>query len=357
MGQTKSSCLDFCGKDRSLIQAILLPKRAPEWYRKMVMGATGEIHTMPAPEGSLMLLGHIALDVPDLEPARIYYFDGLECGESQTQINGEVRANLGPSQLRFAKGSDTPQAWPGEIHLWVEDIRQTTDMFNMLGRTLGTDLVGEFQHSEAGGEFQLKLHCPFRTNWIVVSEAPEGWAPKLRKLGHDPSLHETEYPPKTKNAVAVSDATIYLTKREQVASTKRFYEHFLSAAVTAKFQVYNAQAVMDMCQVHFGIPCETLHQTLTFQADKDYRMPSAVGSVCIYLRSRPKFRLAFSKFKHSGLLSSCCASKEWKDIEAACEFRVTGIVDPENNSSVLRIEHVIRYSSHPECPVHPEPER
>mmetsp|Transcript_46327 Transcript_46327/g.83584 ORF Transcript_46327/g.83584 Transcript_46327/m.83584 type:complete len:359 (+) Transcript_46327:58-1134(+) len=351
MGQAKSACAAMCAPDRSLIQYFLLPKNAPEWYRKIVMGvASGDIHLQDPPEGSLMLLGHISLAVPDLEREQIYYVDGLSLGESQAEKPGELWVNLGPSQIRLSQSTGDAQKWPGEIRIWVEDIRATTDMFNMLGRTLGTDIIGEMKEAIFGGEFSLKMHDPSYTNWIIVSEAPWGWAPKIRAIESDPSKHELEYPAKTKNALCLSDAVVFLPKREQIEGAARFYDHFLGAQLTKKYSVYDYQARMDTFMVHFG-PGDRLHQTLTFKSDKDIQIPGNLASVCIYLISKSRFHLAFAKCKKNGLLTVESA-KPFEEVEAECEFSITGIIDPQNGSSILPLKHIFRLARHPECPIH-----
>lgn len=354
MGQAVGiTCKKMCAADQSCIQYWLLPKRAPEWYRKLVMGISGDdVHLQDPPADSLKLLGHISLTVPKMEDTKIYYVDGIGLGESQREDPGQLRANLGPSQLRLANsGNSAPERWPGEICFWVEDIRSTADTFNMLGRTLGVDMVAEMKEATTGGEYAMKLHDPGHMNFVVVSEAPFGWAEKLRAIHAEPSKHELEFPVKTKNALALVDAVVVLPDREKIEGAARFYEHFFGTVPTKKYQVYEAQARMDVCIVHFA-PAACLHQTLTYKCEKGSQIPSSIGLICIYLANKSRFHLTYAKAKRFDILSDACKAKTWEQIETACEFEIAHVFDPQHASTVLPLRHLVRFSQHPECPLH-----
>lgn len=339
MGQIGSLCQQ-CGDG---CFGLLFPKKAPDWYMKSVEGlGTGDIHLTPAPEGSLMLLGHISLGVPDLEAVRLYYTEGLKMGISLKcrPETGELRVNAGPSQLRFALSEgQEPQRWPGEIKVWVEDIRSTADMFNMMGRLLGADLVHELGKSSSGGEYALRLKCPFRKNWVSVSEAPHAWVSRLRQIGSDPSSCETEYPPKQTNALAIVDAVVYVHRLAVVEAAGRFYEHFLMGKVTM---------FKDGCYVHFA-PGDCLHQTLTFREEPSAPALVNLGTVCIYLRTKQKFHLVFVRCQKAGILQP--PDSDWEEVQLACEFRVRCCFDPETKQDVIPMAHVIRFDGHWDCPV------
>ena len=54
----KKSCHEMCAPDQSCVQYWLLPERAPEWYRKIVLGTgSSDVHVRSAPRDSLPLLG------------------------------------------------------------------------------------------------------------------------------------------------------------------------------------------------------------------------------------------------------------------------------------------------------------
>ena len=44
----------------------------------------------------------------------------------------------------------------------------------------------------------------------------------------------------SKNALALSDAMIYLPKRTMIQGAARFYEHYIGTAITKKYAVYEA---------------------------------------------------------------------------------------------------------------------
>lgn len=119
------TCHDMCAPDQSCVQYWLLPERAPEWYRKIVLGTgSSDVHVRSAPRDALPLLGagnasfcelwpgHIELSVPKLEDAKLFWMEGLGCGETYQESKRELMAHLGPSQVRFSEGQATH--WPGE---------------------------------------------------------------------------------------------------------------------------------------------------------------------------------------------------------------------------------------------------
>ncbi|CAK9062135.1 Uncharacterized protein SCF082_LOCUS32429 [Durusdinium trenchii] len=304
-------------------------------YRKLVLGTgSGDLHVRSAPKDSLPLLGHIELTVPKLEDAKLFWMEGLGCDETYNASTRELWAHLGPSQVRFKEGSSST-SWPGEIRIWVEDIRSVADMLNMLGRTLDTKIVEEMREARTGGEYAALLHDPGLKNKIEASEAPGGWSAALRQIPIGLSAQA-----KKKNALAISDAVVHLPTRTQIQGVARFYDHYIGSAITKKYAVYEAQALMDICIIHFA-PGAKLHQTLTYKADKRYTVPSSLSSVCIYMKDHGQFHLAYAKCKTSDLLSIECSKKSWEEIESQKEFLITGVMDPQDHSMVLRLPHIL----------------
>mmetsp|Transcript_49129 Transcript_49129/g.117081 ORF Transcript_49129/g.117081 Transcript_49129/m.117081 type:complete len:363 (+) Transcript_49129:17-1105(+) len=341
------TCHEMCAPDQSCIQYWLLPERAPEWYRKLVLGTGGrDVHSQPPPKDSLPLLGHLDLTVPKLVDAKDYWINGLGALENYKESSGELWAHLGPSQIRMSEGSI--RKWPGEIRVWVEDIRTVADMLNMLGRTLDTKLVAEMREATTGGEYAALLHDPGHVNKVQASEAPSGWAEAIRAI---PSGLSGEV--RKKNALALSEAVVLLPKREQIQGVARFYDHFIGSAITKKYQVYEAQALMDICMVHFA-PGAKLHQTLTYKADKTAVIPGSLASVCIYLKDHVQFHLVYAKSKAAGILRPDDAKKSWEEVESAHEYTIEGVLDPQSHSMVIALNHVIRTLEHPECPLTPK---
>ncbi|OLP83108.1 hypothetical protein AK812_SmicGene36173 [Symbiodinium microadriaticum] len=60
------------------------------------------------------------------------------------------------------------------------------------------------------------------------------------------------------------------------------------------------------------------------------------------------FRLAFAKAKAAGFLAG---PEAWTEVAKAFEFRLSGVADPSSKVQVLPMEHVIRHTDHPECPL------
>jgi len=332
-------------KNRGCWSALLYPKVAPAWYRKLVGGLnSGDVHQQPMPPGSLLLLGFVSMAVPDLEPTDIYWVkSGVGAGRSLKQKTGEeIRVNIGPSQMRFPLAAGAPaQRWPGEITIWVDDIRQTTDHFNMLGNTLGTDIVNEYQQAEAGGEFLLKLKDPFRRSWIKVTEAPVGFSEQIRSLGHDVSQGDEQYPPKVFNPVAIADLTVFVTSREVMLGTVRFYNHYMLVPMKG------AGPTEYKVQLHLG-PGQGLHQTITFRQDPGSSF-TEIGSICVYIAEKDKFVRGFARCKAAGLLTG--TALDLHEAERRLEFEIKCIQDPESKAMLIPLQHTVRYCDHPEWPL------
>jgi len=331
-------------RKRGCWSALLYPKKAPEWYRKIVSGVNPEsVHQTAAPEGSLLLLGHLTLSVPALEDWEIYWQkSGLCAGQSQRQETGkEVRANVGSSQFRFVLDpTKKAQRWPGPITIWVDDMRQPTDMFHMLGKTLGTDLVREYMQVEDGGEFMLKIWDPSRQSHLKLCEAPEGFAERIRAIGRDPSTSD----PKVLNPLCISDVQVNVPSQASMEGVVRFYHEFLLAPFGAirdpgprEYQVV----------LHFG-PGDGLHQTLTFKQDSECSYAN-IGSICIYIEDQSKFVRAYAHCKTNGVLSDPNLSVD--EVRRTSEFGIRAIVDPQTKQEIIPLKHVIRHMDHEECPI------
>lgn len=353
MGQSVSNAVSGgkrlradCG-ERGCWSAVLYPKVAPEWYRKLISGAgSGDVHLQPPPAGSLLLLGGVNLVVPEEERGVIYWTGGIGAGRSIHEETGrELRLNIGPSQVRLdVQPGAQAQSWPGEVHIWVEDIRTTTDMFNMAANALHSPgIVGEYKKAETGGEFMLKLKgphgtddAPYTKGYWCVSEAPGGWPERLRAIGHDPSTSDT-----TLNPLAIVDATVLVPRRAVLEGVCRFYQHYLLADMRPPGPTsYHAQ-------VHFA-PGAGLHQTLTYREDPGAPPYSNIGSLTLYMGDHSKFIRAFARCKQGGIL---CDPEV--DARGTHEFRVRGCQDPQSCSMMVPMVHVVRFSAHPDCPLEP----
>mmetsp|Transcript_60531 Transcript_60531/g.131161 ORF Transcript_60531/g.131161 Transcript_60531/m.131161 type:complete len:344 (-) Transcript_60531:74-1105(-) len=342
MGQLTSCCRD--ARERGCWSAILYPKKAPKWYAALLGGlSSGASHLEPAPEGSLHLLGHISLSVPELDKPIFYWVEnGFEAGRSVDEVAGqELRVNVGASQLRFPlrPGADA-QSWPGTITLWVDDIRRTTDMFNVVQCQLGRVLVSEYTQSESGGEYALKLEDPFGRPFLKVSEAPSGYADKIRKLGRGACRGDTESAPKEFNLVAINDVSVPVPSRQVMDGVVRFYNHFLLAGVKGAGPSQYSVAL------HFG-PGDGLHQTLTFRQDPTGSLKN-MGEICMYVAEHHQFVRAYARCKSANLLLD---PKDREEVDRACEFKIKGIYDPDRSEVIIALPHVIRHSGHPECPI------
>eukprot|EP00931_Biecheleriopsis_adriatica_P033399 TRINITY_DN19390_c0_g1_i1.p1 TRINITY_DN19390_c0_g1~~TRINITY_DN19390_c0_g1_i1.p1 ORF type:complete len:387 (-),score=72.91 TRINITY_DN19390_c0_g1_i1:446-1606(-) len=354
-----SDCLAFMKNlftdERGCWSAAMLPRKAPEWYRKLVSGVNAsDVHQQAPPFGSFFLLGFVSLSVPDDEKVRVFYWHG--CGMSDISVPGEFRAEIGASQIRMPVNTGSePQVWPGELRLWVKDIRETQDQFNSVNHVLNELLDDEKVQAMAGGEFASRYKDPFHKNFVLLSEAPEGFAEKLHmicaerdRVSMARGVPLGKVPPQgAGNALCLIEAQVALRDRALVAAAGDFYEKMLGAKVTRKMTVYERQAIVDTATLHFG-PSPDLHQTMVFEYDPVRATPNSnLGSICFYVCEESLFRLAFVKCKLAGQVGD----QTWERVKKTCEFTLPAIIDPVTKSEILSIKHVIRHSTHPECPL------
>jgi len=308
MGQIISSFCCFEGMKKK-------SAKAPDHGRYHEVRYT---HLQPPPEGSLPLLGHLSIGVPEENKAKLFYADLLGCPK---QPSGQLSVAVGASQLVLPVGPNA-ERWPGEIRLWVEDLRETNDMLHMLGPTLGTNLLQDYNEGVDFGTYEMLVKCPFGANGFRVAEAPAERAAALRTLFPEPGPND-----RRSNVLALVDAMYMVPKGcGMVETAAHFYEQALGGCVTKRSNTF--------CIVHFS-PSKDLHQTLKFIEDP--QGTSGSGSVCIYLATREAFKSAFEKCEVVG-------SPAWGSADAAYEFHVKS-----HEGKPLPLEHIIRWVKHPAC--------
>lgn len=290
--------------------------KAPDQSRYHEVAYT---HLHPAPEGSLCLLGGISIEVPDEKKAKLFYSDLLGCPKTDSDV---LSVTVGASRIVCPAASQA-YAWPGEVRIWVEDLRETNDMLHMLGPTLGTDLLQDFTQGVDFGMYEMLVLCPFNANSFRVAETPANRAAALRTL-----FPPTAAGQRRTNVLALVDAVHYVPKGMGLVETvAHFYEQALSGTVTKRSNTF--------CIVHFS-PSKDLHQTLKFIEDPK-KGSSGAGSVCIYLATHEAFKSAFEKAEVVGDLP-------WVVADGTCEFHVK-----THAGKPLPLEHVIRWTKHKEC--------
>eukprot|EP00747_Dinoflagellata_sp_TGD_P067777 gnl/TRDRNA2_/TRDRNA2_155435_c0_seq2.p2 gnl/TRDRNA2_/TRDRNA2_155435_c0~~gnl/TRDRNA2_/TRDRNA2_155435_c0_seq2.p2 ORF type:complete len:149 (-),score=14.72 gnl/TRDRNA2_/TRDRNA2_155435_c0_seq2:18-464(-) len=120
----------------------------------------------------------------------------------------------------------------------------------------------------------------------------------------------------------------------------KFYNHFLLVPMR------NAGPTQYQVTLHFG-PGDGLHQTMTFRQMVDVSY-DGIGSVCVYMREKVKFMMSYAHCKRAGILADSSGDRE--AVVENCEFRITCIRDPDAGVNLIPLEHVVRHTSHPECP-------
>eukprot|EP00931_Biecheleriopsis_adriatica_P051978 TRINITY_DN30186_c0_g1_i2.p1 TRINITY_DN30186_c0_g1~~TRINITY_DN30186_c0_g1_i2.p1 ORF type:complete len:358 (-),score=92.26 TRINITY_DN30186_c0_g1_i2:5-1078(-) len=318
-----------------IMHTLLMPKAAPAWY-----AGSKRLTAFPeAKADSLLLLGHVALQVPEAEVARRFFTEGLGACKGQEAANKTQSFCLGACQFQLRASSaddELAEVWPGHFYVWVEDSSQTLRCCRALEKSLGTAIVQEVINVQgAGSPDALVLQDPAGNNQFIVNQAPVGgMASKMR------SVLPSEA--KASNALAVIDAT-HAVAPGKAPGVIRFYSHFLGASMSKRKQGYG---------LDFSLG-SSLHQTLTFVEDEEAEVSEgrrALPEVCIYVVSQELLRKAFERCLEAGILEGSATT--WEAAREACEFRFSRCPDPASSDSiVIELRHVVRSPEHPAWPL------
>jgi hypothetical protein len=354
-----------------------------EESRAIYYGHSKDIHLQPAPPGSLLVIGHITLDVPRATPTQIFYGYGFSLPHTVSKYRHELQFDIGPTQLRFhVKSEETDeevmasveqdvgfdrdkgylslmenlkrtdpfsyegkdqannekrlgdysqaQHWPGTFSCWVDDVRSPYDTLNGVKSQFTRDLiVGTFEPHFAG-EQGLEVRDPWAKNRFMLEEAPPHLASTLRSCGPKPE------PGKKLNTLAVVDVQYVVKSAKVIAEISSFYSKCLQAAV---------DETPNSCIVHFS-PVKDFHQTLTFVHENTQVSSGSPGIICMYTSTEEQFKKAFE---------ACSGKPGFGGTSAALgEFSLDFCFDPASGQACVPLKHVIRSPVHPECPVKPE---
>eukprot|EP00443_Scrippsiella_acuminata_P031046 CAMPEP_0115292538 /NCGR_PEP_ID=MMETSP0270-20121206/65187_1 /TAXON_ID=71861 /ORGANISM="Scrippsiella trochoidea, Strain CCMP3099" /LENGTH=374 /DNA_ID=CAMNT_0002709973 /DNA_START=18 /DNA_END=1142 /DNA_ORIENTATION=+ len=340
------------------------------------------VHLQPAPPGSLLVIGHITLEVPRATPTQIFYGYGFGLPRAASKYRNELRFSAGPTQLRFhvmseetddkvkpsvesdigldgekgyltlrgnlkrpdpffSEGEDPQdneerlgdytqaQQWPGNFSLWVDDVRCPYDTFSSVRRQFTRDLTVDTFEPHFAGEQGLEIRDPWAKNRFSVEEAPPHLSDALRSCGPKPALGQTF------NTLAVINVQYVVKAATAIAAISKFYSTYLQAAT---------DETPSSCTVHFS-PVKDFHQTLTFVHDEAQPPSSGPGVICMYTRTEEQFSKAFK---------ACSGKPGFSGTSVAHgEFKLGFCFDPASGQAVAPLKHVIRSPTHPECPVQP----
>mmetsp|Transcript_67388 Transcript_67388/g.82584 ORF Transcript_67388/g.82584 Transcript_67388/m.82584 type:complete len:347 (+) Transcript_67388:58-1098(+) len=316
-----------------IVQGLLMPKVAPDWY-----AGTRRLTEFPeAAADSLLLMGFVTLEVPDMEVAMNFFINGLGAKE-QSEVDGARVVQIGASQLRLVpSGSRNDLAeWPGQFYIWVEDSKQTLSCCQAFEKSSGSRVIAEVHHiKEEGAADAILLQDPSGQNCFVVNQAPVGgMARTMRSV-----LPGTD---KASNVLALLGVT-HPIPTGQAGGVVRFYSEFLGAAVSKTKQGY---------ALDFSLG-KALHQTLTFVEDDDTELPGEtpgekLAEVCLYLVSMQKLKEAYEKCSKAGLVEG---EPSWEDVEKRREFCFSRCPDPADKKVVLDLRHRIRAPDHEQWPL------
>jgi len=292
----------------------------------------------PAERNSLLLVGHVKIEVADVEAARRFFVEGLGANIRSPQ---ECRSNelcvfAGASELLLsAAPGREPRAWPGQFYVWVEDIQAVSAACKALQAQLGKDLILEELCLKSEEKVDvIVLQEPSAGHVIMVNQAPKGYTKMVEAAGvlKGGGLRRP-------NLLALMDVQ-YNVPSGASHEVAGFYRKLLGAS---------GKVAEDACKVDFASG-EAVRQALTFKEDEGLTSTnseeSAPASLCLYLPSAAKFAEAFQKCSAAGIVIAPAGG--WQGAEQLQEFRFQEVAC---GSTVLRLEHVIRSPLHPDCPV------
>lgn len=299
---------------------MLMPKAVPSWY--------ADKPCLPdAHSDSLLLMGHVGLQVSDLEASRRFYVGAL--GLVEVRSDGKaLEMSAGLSGITLRRSSDA-KAWPGHLYVWVRDTKAVLQRVEALGKELGQDFVEDVHDVSADGAADALELRDADGNRFMVNKAPRGYEDGLRR-----SIRGGEAPEGEMLAVVEAFHLVPPGVSMQVA---RFYRKFFGAAVTTKGEGW---------AVHFA-PSQAFRQTLCFVDDEEevISMESA-HEICVYVAEEARFKAVFDRCADAGILQGDSA---WAAALKAQEFRVSQCFDPESAASALEFETLVRLSSHDDC--------
>lgn len=327
--------------------------------QRLLMPAPGEAEVFgrgsrdfpEAHADSLLLLGHVRLAVPDAEAARRFYVEGLGA-RLRPSGGGPLSVAAGPSALQLPasapEGGGPGTTWPGQLYVWVEDIRKTLsdcqDLANRLSKQVD-EIVEEVHRVTAEDAVDaLLIRDPVGGNLFLVNQAPAKLVEKMRCLGRDDGEEST-----APNLLAIVDAA-HAVPQGRAAAAARFYSHFLGAAVTKRDGGYCSGPGYS---VHFSFG-DRLRQTLTFLEEADdndagqAEPPQGICEVCLYMPSEERFQAAFTRCAAAGLVDG--PNQTWEAVNEAREFTVSRCYDPGTQTDAIELGHVIRHPQHPDLP-------
>jgi len=319
---------DVMGK---IVQGLLMPKVAPAWY-----AGTRRLTEFPeAAAESLLLMGFVTLEVPDIEVAMSFFVSGLGAKEG-AEVDGAKVVQIGASQLRLVPSGKRADlaAWPGQFYVWVEDSKATLSSCQSLEKSTAEVIQEVYHIKEEGAADAILLQDPAGQNSFVVNQAPlGGMATTMRSV-----LPGTD---KVSNTLALIGLT-HPIAAGQAGGVVRFYSQFLGASVSRTKQGY---------ALDFSLG-KALHQTLTFVEDEDVEMPGEIPSdklaeVCLYVLSMEKLKEAYHKCAEAGIVDGV----SWQEAETCREFCFSRCVDPIDKKIVLELRHRIRAPEHVEWPI------
>jgi len=130
----------------------------------------------PPEANSLLMVGHVRLEVADEKLAKRFFVEGL--GARPRDDCGEACMLAGATEIVLSVTPDRhPTAWPGQFYVWVEDIQASRAAFAALHRDCGHVFVlpvGALLDAAEGGSLNISDVYSSMTLGAVASRSEDG---------------------------------------------------------------------------------------------------------------------------------------------------------------------------------------
>mmetsp|Transcript_159362 Transcript_159362/g.511278 ORF Transcript_159362/g.511278 Transcript_159362/m.511278 type:complete len:338 (+) Transcript_159362:74-1087(+) len=293
----------------------------------------------PATPNSLLVVGHVRLEVADLGLAGRFFTEALGAAPPKSpggDVEGEICFPAGASTFVLGAAAEA-KAWPGQFYVWVADIQAARTACGVLQTELSQLVVlQELCLKREDRVDVLVLREPSTGHVFMVNQAPKGYDKMLAAAGF---LEEAGDRP---NLLTLMDVQVNIPPSASAGLTA-FYRIFLGAS---------GRRAEGGCKVDFSAG-ESIRQALTFKEEDDDTEESKLGeatagSLCLYVPSHDKFTQAYNKCLKADIVTSPPSSEAQGDL---MEFRFRRCIVPASGDLLLNLEHIIRSPLHSECPI------
>eukprot|EP00931_Biecheleriopsis_adriatica_P086672 TRINITY_DN61285_c0_g1_i1.p1 TRINITY_DN61285_c0_g1~~TRINITY_DN61285_c0_g1_i1.p1 ORF type:complete len:337 (+),score=36.39 TRINITY_DN61285_c0_g1_i1:35-1045(+) len=324
---------------------------------------------------ALCLLEHVNLNIIDPRGAEDFFVSLLGAVKNPIGSNArQIHFNLGacqfhmPFKLSVARQEpvEIAQVWPGEILIWV-----APESFASLAKSLVQRSHGGDEHPSVTQSWDNVLRSELRECVVDWHGTP------LRLV---PSPNGSEVPPMGMHPGGSGLLQHVPLLRHRVApgaaeGLARWYHLFLGAYAEVRAHEQNrdgapteTNVALASCVVHFDTNADW-PQKLVFEEDPSLQIPEENRSppeeagyhICVYVKCADIFKELFDRAEGAGALFvnerfeggpvEFASASDWQQANAAQQYRVRDLRDPQGGALLLQLEHEVRSPEHKCCPL------